>query len=225
MREEINAEHELGLEQKYKTRLFLVRHGESIGNAQRCFLGHTDLDLTEYGYRQAKCTADFLSDIRIDEVYSSSLIRAYNTALPNAALRSLTVKRSDMLREIYAGEWEGMYVADIISAYGTLYTEDWRGSFGTFTVPGGESVTALGERIFGEIKRIAAENEGKTVLIASHAAAIRSFWGRLCGISPEALNDAVPFPINASVSVVYYDGEALIPGAYSYSKHLENLSQ
>ena len=99
MREEINTERELGLEQKYKTRLFLVRHGESIGNAQRCFLGHTDLDLTEYGYRQAKCTADFLSDIRIDEVYSSSLIRAYNTALPNAAMRSLTVKRSDMLRE------------------------------------------------------------------------------------------------------------------------------
>ena len=220
MQEKINTEYELELDKSYNTTILLVRHGESIGNAERRFLGHTDLDLSEYGYSQAECTANFLSDITIDEVYSSSLIRAYNTALPHAKLRSLTVKKSDMLREIYAGSWEGMLVPDIISEYGTVYSVDWRESFGTFTVPGGESVVALGERIFGEILKIARENEGKTVLIASHAAAIRSFWGKMCDISPEALNDAIPFPINASVSVVYYDGNKLIPGVYSYSKHL-----
>lgn len=35
-----------------KTTLYLIRHGQSLGNVQRRFLGHTDWDLTELGYRR-----------------------------------------------------------------------------------------------------------------------------------------------------------------------------
>ncbi len=207
---------------EYATKILLIRHGESLGNAVRRFLGHTDLDLSALGYEQAEKTAELLSTVKIDKVYSSSLIRAYNTALPHARLRGLPVIPSDELRELYAGDWEGMYVDDIIARFGDTYLIDWREYFGTFTVPRGENMQELANRIYNEVLRIAKENEGKTLLIGTHAAALRSFWGKITKTYPEKLASVYPFPSNASVSVVYFDGNELIPGEYSYSKHLEN---
>ena len=74
-----------------KTRLILIRHGESLGNSKRIILGHTDWDLSELGYRQAALAADALADRKVDAVYSSDLIRAYNTVLPMARSRGLSV--------------------------------------------------------------------------------------------------------------------------------------
>ena len=62
------------LSSEYDTVFFLVRHGQSIGNAKREFLGHTDKDLSELGYLQAQKTADLLANERIDVIYSSDLI-------------------------------------------------------------------------------------------------------------------------------------------------------
>ena len=93
------------IDERYNTVFYLVRHGQSIGNANREFLGHTNKDLSPFGYLQADRTADFLSDVKIDAIYSSDLIRAYNTALPHAKLRNMEVVPSQNLRELYAGAW------------------------------------------------------------------------------------------------------------------------
>ena len=207
----------------YSTRLLIVRHGESLGNAHRVFLGHTDKDLSERGYAQAYRTAEFLSYEKIDAVYSSDLLRAYNTALPHARLRGLSVVSDTCLREIYAGDWENRTVEEIIDMWGDEYLVGWRKHFGTYTIPGGESVLNLAERIDRAVLNIARENEGKTVLIACHAAAIRSFFGRIFGIAPEELAGQLAFPTNASVSTVYFDGERLVPGEYSHDAHLVDL--
>ena len=63
------------------TLIYIIRHGESLGNKNRKFLGHTDLDLTDLGYAQALKTAECLASVPFDRIYSSDLIRAYNTAL------------------------------------------------------------------------------------------------------------------------------------------------
>ena len=211
------------LKDGYKTTLLLVRHGESQGNAKREFLGHTDKDLSPLGYQQAQRCAEFLAYEKIDAVYSSDLKRAYNTALPHANMRNMTVKTSKNLREIYAGNWEGMRVEDILAINSHEFIDGWRAEFGTFRIPGGESVPELAERIYNEIKTIAEENKGRTVLVAFHAAAIRSFFGKILNIPPENLANELWFPINASVSVVYYDGEKLIPGEYSHADHLGDM--
>ena len=49
-----------------KIKIILVRHGQSIGNQTRVFLGHTDLDLSELGYKQANATAEYLKNEKID---------------------------------------------------------------------------------------------------------------------------------------------------------------
>lgn len=211
-------------ESEYATKLLLIRHGESLGNAKHVFLGHTDLDLSERGYAQAERTAEFLKSEKIDVIYSSSLIRAYNTAVPHAKMRNIEIIKSDNMRELNAGEWENHSVEKLIEEYGEIFTVEWRQRFGSFShLKKGESVHELAERIYNETHRIARENVGKTILIATHAAAIRSFWGKLCGLTEKELSENCHFPYNASVSVVYYDGEKLIPGEYSHHQHLTDV--
>lgn len=207
---------------KYSTTIFIVRHGQSLGNAKRLFLGHTDLDLSELGYRQARKTADLLKNIEFNNVYSSSLIRAVNTAVPNAEMRGMSVIRCDELREMGAGEWENMNIDDIISKYGDKYVVEWRKYFGSYTIPGGEPALDVANRLYDKLMEIARENVGKNVFVASHAAAIRSLWGKINNILPGAIATDFEFPNNASVSTIYYDGERLIPGVYSYYEHLED---
>lgn len=206
-----------------KTRLILIRHGESLGNSKRIILGHTDWDLSALGYRQAELTTAALADRHVDAVYSSDLIRAYNTVLPMASSRGLPVITDVSLRELFVGEWEGREVHELIDAYGDLYLVEWRQHFGTFQAPGGESVPALAERIERALAKIAEKNAEKTLIIGLHAAAIRSFWGRICGVAPEDLVDAYPFPTNASFSEVDFENGRFYPVAYSCDEHLAKL--
>ena len=72
-----------------KTTIYLIRHGESQGNAVRAFLGHTNLDLTKKGHDQAECTAKYLKNIHADVIYSSDLLRAYSTAEHTAKIKGM----------------------------------------------------------------------------------------------------------------------------------------
>ena len=211
------------IDNKYKTVFYLVRHGQSIGNATREFLGHTDKDLSPLGYEQAERTADYLEDVKFDAIYSSDLIRAYNTAVPHARRREMNIVSKRELRELQAGIWEGMKVEDIIAKYPHEFLDLWRAEFGTTTIPGGENVQDGANRFYNAVMEIAKENVGKTVLITAHAAVIRGFWGKITKTAPECLAGAFDYPTNASVSVFYFDGEELQAGKYSHDAHLLDL--
>ncbi len=211
-------------EEFMKTRLYLIRHGESLGNMERRFLGHTDLDLSELGYIQADMTAKALADVHFDYIYSSDLIRAYNTALPHAKLRDMKINTSKELREIYVGKWEGKTVDEILEEYEDLFINGWRRNFGLTTPPNGESVLSGGKRFFSELKRIASAHKGKTVLVASHAAVIRSFWSIVMGLKPEKFAEGLHFAGNASFSIVDFEDGVFTPIEYSNSEHLGELA-
>lgn len=209
---------------KYDTKLIIVRHGQSIGNANRIFFGHTDLDLSEHGYLQVNATAEHLKSEKIDVIYSSDLIRAYNTAVPHAKMRNLEIKTSKNLREAYVGLWENQAKDDIIAKWGReIFDIYWTDRFGTFVFPEGESIADAGKRFYSEILSICRENRGKTVLITAHAAVIRAFWGIISGISWKNIADIIPFSSNASYSIAYFDGEKVIPGEYSIDNHLSEV--
>lgn len=205
-----------------KTKLIIVRHGESIGNKTKYLLGHTDLDMSELGYAQAAATADYLSGERIDAVYSSDLLRAVNTALPHARLRGLEVKLDEGLREVGLGDWEGRHISYVLEKYGEMYDRYKTRDFGVFTYPkGGENVREAGARFGRALIKIAEENEGKTVLVATHAAVLRSFYASLLRIAPERVAEELPFPTNASCTYIDYENGELIPVEYSHDSHLE----
>ncbi len=206
-----------------KTLIYIIRHGESIGNSLRRCLGHTDLGLTKLGLAQADATARALADIECAAIYSSDLSRAMQTAEPHSKLRGMEIIPRRELREIYLGEWENQAVDDIIAEYGEKFTVEWREHFGVFTSPSGESVPQLRERIHAAVVDIARAHLGQTVIITTHAAAIRALWGKISNIAPEDLAGAFPFPSNASYSVMEYDGERLCPISYSIDSHLADM--
>ena len=201
-----------------KTKIIIQRHGQSEGNANHLYLGHTDMPLTEKGREQARLAAESLKDEKIDVIYSSDLSRAYQTAEPHAALRGLSINTSDQLREVFAGDWEGLPESEIIEKYGKdmLAHRTYR----DFVYPGGESISDLSKRLYDEIMKIAKANEGKTVLIVSHSAAIRSFWYYFCGCTTENTVDSVAFMVNTAYSIFYYEDGRFIPGEYGLAPHL-----
>ena len=205
-------------------KIILVRHGQSLGNLNRIFLGHTDLDLSDLGYRQAEATAEWLKDEKIDEIYSSDLLRAYNTAIPHGKIHNLPVVSNKNLREVYAGAWENMNVDDILAKWGReVFVDQWKNNFGCFTFPGGENIMAAGERFYRQITEICDGKEGKTILICSHAAIIRSFWAIISGTVPERVSEEIPFPSNASYSILYFKNGKFEPSEYSIDSHLADV--
>lgn len=201
------------------TRLIVVRHGESEGNAKNEFHGQYNSDLTEKGHRQAECTAVYLDKFRIDAIYASDIRRAFSTAKHTADRRGMTVIPDAGLREINAGEWEQMKFDDIAARYPETY-RTWREDIAHCRCPGGESVEELRDRVKAAFERIAAENDGKNVMIATHATPLRVMrcvWKN----EPLTTMTTAKWVPNASVSVVDYDNhgnyEVIL---YGESEHL-----
>ena len=183
------------------TTVVLIRHGQSVANLNKVFAGHFDADLSDLGHEQAKRTAcAVLKRFEIHKIYSSDLLRAYNTALPISRLSGIPVIPDKSLREIFAGEWEGRGFDELVSAYTDDYSV-WKTDIGNSRCTGGESARELGERIFKRIKEIAEENDGKTVVVATHAAAIRSLMA-MCSDKDFSVMKDIPFVSNASYSVL-----------------------
>lgn len=206
-----------------RTLIYYVRHGQSYGNQQRLFLGHTDMDLTEMGYEQAKRTADKLSDVEFSAIYSSDLLRAFNTAKPHADRRGMTVIPDRRLREMYCGDWEGMPVEDIIEKYGDMYNYSWVQEFGRFRMPNGESTQEGAERMYEATLEFARANEGKNILCASHAAVIRALFAKVMRIAPDEISEKLAYPSNASYSVLAYEDGELSVVSFSEDEHLGDL--
>lgn len=186
-----------------KTTLLLVRHGESLGNRDELFLGHTDLGLSELGHRQAAALAVALRDRHLDAVYSSDLCRAVETVTPTAAEHGLTVIPRRSLREIYAGEWEGQRYDDLAVRW-PREREAWKTNIGYACPPHGESVMELYARIEQALAEIAAANEGKTVLVGTHATPVRATMAHVMELGLEGMA-SIPWVPNASITTVVYE--------------------
>ena len=202
-----------------QTKLILIRHGQSMGNLNEILLGHTDLGLSPLGVSEAQLAADYFRDEKIDFIYSSSLKRACETALPFSKMHGIEIHPQDELREIYLGEWEGAELKKIRET--EEYSVQWKLHFGEACTPGGESVRHAGERFYDAVLKIAKEHLGSTVLITAHAAVIRCFWGIISEIPFAEIADALPFPDNASASICIFDGEKIVPQIYSFSDYLK----
>lgn len=204
------------------TTLYLIRHGESLGNIQKIFLGNTDWDLTELGYQQAACTASVFENIHVDAIISSDLLRAYHTACPIAEQKGLPIETEQDFREIFAGKWEGGAFADLEQAYEQDYTV-WKTDIGRARPTDGESVLQLHARILSALQRTVAAHEGETVVITTHATPIRVLCTGFSGLPIEE-TAKTPWVSNASVTkIVCEDGTFRVEYTDKHD-HLGDLS-
>ena len=195
------------------TRIILIRHGESLGNIKKIFLGHTDWDLTERGYEQAKRMAEYIDNYGVDVIYASDLKRAYNTANEVAKRRNMNIIKTKEFREIFAGLWEGRSYAELDEKY-PEERRKWGADIGNAVCTDGESVKELQERVVNEFYRIAEENKGKTVLIGTHATPIRMIKCHVLGKKTEDAKD-IPWAPNASATIIDVEKNEIILDGYS----------
>ncbi len=203
------------------TTIYLIRHGESEANETAVFAGSAEYFLTKKGIKQAEVTAKVLSKAPVTAIYSSPLLRARRTAEPFSSAFHCPVIVDNELREVFCGDWERMPYAEIEKKYPDLFPTPWYQNFGEAAAPNGESVTEAGKRFWNAAKRIAEKHPGESVLITSHAGVIRSFYGIVAGIAPKDLGHALPFPTNASYSIVTYENGAFYPVIYSEDSELK----
>lgn len=205
-----------------KTTVIMVRHGESKSNKENIFTGQMNTELTELGLRQAELAAEALKNVHIDRIYASDLTRAYNTGLPIAKSHGLMIEKNENLREIFAGDWEGLGFDEIKERFPEDYN-CWREDIGHARCTGGESIAELYDRVVGEVIKLAKENPGKTVCLASHATPVRTVCAYASGISAEELHRE-PFPGNASISVFEYENGNLTAKVKGDVTHLADLA-
>lgn len=206
------------------TRMIFVRHGESTGNLEKRYFGHTDGPLTELGREQARRTAEFLKDEKIDVAYSSDLIRAYETGKIIAEKHGLVPVSDAGLREMYMGKWEKMLFDDLPKLYPNEY-KVWMRNLWKSRPTGGESVEEMACRVRDTVWKIAEGNDGKTVLVTFHGTPIRSLCCEWQGIPYERMNEVEWVP-NASVSIVNYDikNHTVKPEIIGYIGFAEDIS-
>lgn len=204
------------------TRILLIRHGFSTANAEDRFAGHSDFPLSETGQEQARRAAEYLFRTeKIDKIYSSDLSRAWQTAKPIAEKFGLEIIPDRRLREIYAGEWEGMRFLDIIKEDEKHFSV-WINNFAYARCRGGESVGELYARATMGVLSLAKENDGKCILLASHATPLRAVHCFASGRPASAMGE-FDFPTNASIQIYRYENGTLTPERLNIVDHLDGL--
>ncbi|MBE5942023.1 MAG: histidine phosphatase family protein [Lachnospiraceae bacterium] len=87
--------------------IYIVRHGQTIWNASNLLQGNADIELNEKGRALAGETGMNLEDVSFDKIYSSPLIRAYETACLIRGHRNIPIIRDERLKELNFGVNEG----------------------------------------------------------------------------------------------------------------------
>lgn len=168
------------------TRLFITRHGETEWNLEGRIQGQKDSKLTELGETQAKWLGSKLYQERIDVIVSSSSGRAIRTAELIRGDKPLDIIKSDALREMHLGAWEGMLHAEIGERYPVEQKNLWHHPH-LYQPVEGESYFQLMKRVIDEIKNIIQIHKGKNILIVTHAIVLKAILTHFEGKSLEAL--------------------------------------
>jgi alpha-ribazole phosphatase len=187
-------------------RLIVVRHGETMYNAQRRFTGQSDVPLNPLGIRQVAALADCLETEHLDVIVTSDLERTRITAQAIASYHGLPVREDIDLRELAFGEWEGYTYDEVLSKDAKLATQ-WRADPITFAPPGGETVAQLRNRCARALSHWQMQYPDASVLWVTHGAFIGVL---LCHILDIDLKRRWQFRHdNASISELHIRGHSV----------------
>jgi broad specificity phosphatase PhoE len=153
------------------TRLYLIRHGQSAGNAEGRFGGHGPTPLSELGVQQAEKTAKVLAKEGINVIYSSDLTRAIQTAEPLGKLLDLPIHKSEAFRERHVGVLEGLTFDESKQAFPKDYYALVNRTV-HHVITEGESYRQLLRRITAKLNDIVRTHAGEKIAIYSHTGAI-----------------------------------------------------
>jgi glucosyl-3-phosphoglycerate phosphatase len=164
------------------SRLVLVRHGESLWNAEQRLQGHSGTGLSERGHAEAAATAEYLTAQYPDAEIGlrSDLLRVEQTAAPWASRFGGTVTVDPRLREIDVGTWSGLTWAEVEAQDATTLAA-WRAGQDVRR-GGGETFAELRVRVWDALLDRAAHDG--TVIVFTHGGPIRVAVASALGLPP-----------------------------------------
>ncbi|XP_039126402.1 2,3-bisphosphoglycerate-dependent phosphoglycerate mutase 2 [Dioscorea cayenensis subsp. rotundata] len=164
-----------------ETALILIRHGESLWNEKNLFTGCVDVPLTQKGVEEAIEAGKRISNIPVDIIYTSALIRAQMTAMlamtqhrrkkvpiimhnesqqaktwsqiysGDTMKQSIPVITAWQLNERMYGELQGLNKQETADRFGKEKVHEWRRSY-DIPPPNGESLEMCAERAVAYFK-------------------------------------------------------------------------
>lgn len=144
---------------------YIVRHGETENNRAKRLSGWIDTPLTNTGLLPTEVVIKKLSDVHVDEMYSSDMGRAFVTAYVVGRGLNFTkeIIRSSGLREVNYGDAANMYSAEAYKLYPRLDRDTH------FTPPNGESLDQMQKRVFQTIEEISNKHTDSNIVLVCHS--------------------------------------------------------
>ena len=170
-------------------RLILVRHGQTEWNQLGRIQGRTDIPLNDTGIMQARAAGEWLSQRRIDAVYSSPMQRAFDTATEIARPHGLPVISLDDIIEIDFGLWENKTADELKKLY-PEYWNDWSWHLDEEKSANmqAESAYTILNRVKRALNSIFEENTaGSTAVVVSHTMPIKLIMANAIGLPLKSL--------------------------------------
>ena len=176
-----------------KSKLVLVRHGQSEWNAKNLFTGWKDPKLTDLGIQEAIKAGDLLEtrNLKFDLMFTSDLFRAQETGrliLEQMNHADIQVIKDQSLNERNYGDLAGLNKDEAREKWGEEQVYIWRRSFDV-PPPGGESLKNTAERVlpYFEHEIMPKVKEGLNILVAAHGNSLRALVMELEKISSDEI--------------------------------------
>lgn len=151
-------------------KLYVVRHGESIGNVTNILQGQLNFDLTDAGYTQAQKIAQRLKNHSFDAIYSSDLRRALYTAQHINQHHNKEIIIDPRLREVTHGVDEGRSKSRVEKELLEEYKTN-----SNFKFEQGESFNELIKRIKSIYDVLLENHKDQEVLVVCHGMVTKAF--------------------------------------------------
>lgn len=176
-------------------RLILMRHGETIWNAEQRLQGHDNAPLSSRGIQQALGFKPMIAALKPKQVVSSDLGRCRETVgligFPDAPADA-------RLRELSMGVWTGQRKPDLIAQRPDEY---WAWRAGTFHPEGGETWDQFKTRVAESLRDWMRKTDGD-VLAVVHSGVIRAAMVAFLGLPQHSLSPVTP----GTGTILHFDG-------------------
>ncbi|MBO1332593.1 histidine phosphatase family protein [Streptomyces sp. VRA16 Mangrove soil] len=186
-----------------RVRVWCFRHGESQNVTDNVAGAVPSAPLTERGHEQAALAARTLAGERIGAVYSSSALRARQTAKPLATAARVDVRALPDLVEVGIGRHEGSSDPDVRRQTADVLRSWVVDNDLTQQVADGETGFAVTARMGKVFQAIAEQHQGETVAVIGHVASLTVALGRLCTLGAAVWGTPLP---HAQPFLIEWDG-------------------
>ncbi len=205
------------------TRIIAVRHGETAWNVDTRIQGQLDIPLNDNGRWQAQRLARALAaSEQIAAIYTSDLLRAWDTAQSIADATGLQTTIEPGLRERGFGSFQGRTFTEL-EAHWPLETARWRERDPHWAPPDGETLLAVRERVERATHTLAQQHIGSQIVLVAHGGVLDALYRCATGLDIRAPRTWTLG--NASINRLLWTPQGMTVVGWADTSHLDDAWQ